>query len=81
MAVNDNIKFLGKRLGYWTDDFYNDEGQLIFKGVYLTGLAVAVVVPMQGYEEMAGNDILLLEDGKTQPDFVSGEREFDLLTE
>ena len=28
---------------------------------------------------MAGNDVLLLQDGNDEPDFVSGEYDFDLL--
>ena len=46
---------------------------------YYEGLVVAVVVPMEGYEAMAGNDVLLLQDGNDEPDFVSGEYDFDLL--
>ena len=46
---------------------------------YYEGLVVAVVVPMEGYEAMAGNDVLLLQDGENEPDFVSGEYDFDLL--
>ena len=30
-------------------------------------------------EAMAGNDVLLLQDGNDEPDFVSGEYDFDLL--
>lgn len=79
MAVNDNIKLLGKRVGYWSDEFKDDEGSVIVPSVFFTGLVVGVLVPMQGYESMVGNDLLLLEDGKTDPDFVSGKRDFDIL--
>ena len=50
-----------------------------FSSQYYEGLVVAVVVPMEGYEAMAGNDVLLLQDGNDEPDFVSGEYDFDLL--
>jgi hypothetical protein len=76
MAVNDNIKLLGKRVGYWSRD---DDGSLVVSSQYYEGLVIAVVVPMQGYEEMAGNDVLILEDGEQEPDFVSGNYDFDIL--
>ena len=52
---------------------------VILPSRFFTGLVVAVVVPMEGYEAMAGNDVLLLQDGNDEPDFVSGEYDFDLL--
>ena len=76
MAVNDNIKLLGKRVGYWSRD---DDGSLVVSSQYYEGLVIAVVVPMQGYEEMAGNDVLILEDGEQESDFVSGNYDFDIL--
>ena len=79
MAVNDNIKLLGKRVGYWSDEFKDDKGSVIVPSVFFTGLVVGVLVPMEGYEAMAGNDVLLLQDGENEPDFVSGEYDFDLL--
>lgn len=79
MAKKDNIKLLGKRVGYWSDEFKDDEGYVILPSRFFTGLVVAVVVPMEGYEAMAGNDVLLLQDGNDEPDFVSGEYDFDLL--
>ena len=79
MAVNDNIKLLGKRVGYWGQDFRDDNDELVISSQYYEGLVVAVVVPMEGYEAMAGNDVLLLQDGNDEPDFVSGEYDFDLL--
>lgn len=81
MAKKDNIKLLGKRVGYWSDEFKDDKGSVIVPSVFFTGLVVGVLVPMQGYEAMAGNDVLLLEDGETHPDFVSGERDFELLSD
>lgn len=63
MAVNDNIKLLGKRVGYWSQEYRDDDGSLVVSSQYYEGLVIAVVVPMQGYEEMAGNDVLILEDG------------------
>ena len=62
MAKKDNIKLLGKRVGYWSDEFKDDEGYVILPSRFFTGLVVAVVVPMEGYEAMAGNDVLLLQD-------------------
>lgn len=79
MAKKDNIKFLGKRVGYWGQDFRDDNDELVISSQYYEGLVVAVVVPMEGYEAMAGNDVLLLQDGNDEPDFVSGEYDFDLL--
>lgn len=79
MAVNDNIKFLGKRVGYWSQEYRDDDGSLVVSSQYYEGLVIAVVVPMQGYEEMAGNDVLILEDGEQEPDFVSGNYDFDIL--
>lgn len=79
MAVNDNIKLLGKRVGYWSDEFKDDKGSVIVPSVFFTGLVVGVLVPMQGYESMAGNDVLLLEDGEAEPEFVSGECDFEIL--
>ena len=54
MALNDNIKLLGKRVGYWSDEFKDDEGYVILPSQFFTGLVVGVIVPMKGYEEMAG---------------------------
>ena len=48
---------LGKRVGYWSDEFKDDEGYVILPSRFFTGLVVAVVVPMEGYEAMAGNDV------------------------
>ena len=82
MAVNDNIKLLGKRVGYWSQEYQeyrDDDGSLVVSSQYYEGLVSAVVVPMQGYEEMAGNDVLILEDGEQEPDFVSGNYDFDIL--
>lgn len=79
MAVNDNIKLLGKRVGYWSQEYRDDDGSLVVSSQYYEGLVIAVVVPMQGYEEMAGNDVLILEDGEQEPDFVSGNYDFDIL--
>lgn len=79
MAVNDNIKLLGKRVGYWSQEYRDDDGSLVVSSRYYEGLVIAVVVPMQGYEEMAGNDVLILEDGEQEPDFVSGNYDFDIL--
>ena len=70
---------LGKRVGYWGQDFRDDNDELVISSQYYEGLVVAVVVPMEGYEAMAGNDVLLLQDGNDEPDFVSGEYDFDLL--
>ena len=70
---------LGKRVGYWGQDFRDDNDELVVSSQYYEGLVVAVVVPMEGYEAMAGNDVLLLQDGNDEPDFVSGEYDFDLL--
>lgn len=79
MAVNDNIKLLGKRVGYWSQEYRDDDGSLVVSSQYYEGLVIAVVVLMQGYEEMAGNDVLILEDGEQEPDFVSGNYDFDIL--
>jgi hypothetical protein len=79
MAKKDNIKLLGKRVGYWGQEYRDDNDELVVSSQYYEGLVVAVVVPMEGYEAMAGNDVLLLQDGKDEPDFVSGEYDFDLL--
>jgi hypothetical protein len=79
MAVNDNIKLLGKRVGYWSQEYRDNDGSLVVSSQYYEGLVIAVVVPMQGYEEMAGNDVLILEDGEQEPDFVSGNYDFDIL--
>ena len=79
MAVNDNIKLLGKRVGYWSQEYRDDDGSLVVSSQYYEGLVIAVVVPMQGYEEMAGNDVLILEDGGQESDFVSGNYDFDIL--
>lgn len=79
MAVNDNIKLLGKRVGYWSQEYRDDDGSLVVSSQYYEGLVIVVVVPMQGYEEMAGNDVLILEDGEQEPDFVSGNYDFDIL--
>ena len=79
MAVNDNIKLLGKRVGYWSQEYRDDDGSLVVSSQYYEGLVIAVVVPMQGYEEMAGNDVLILEDGEQESDFVSGNYDFDIL--
>lgn len=79
MAVNDNIKLLGKRVGYWSQEYRDDDGSLVVSSQYYEGLVIAVVVSMQGYEEMAGNDVLILEDGEQKPDFVSGNYDFDIL--
>ena len=79
MAKKDNIKLLGKRVGYWSQEYRDDNGELVVSSQYYEGLVVAVVVPMEGYEAMAGNDVLILEDGENEPDFVSGEYDFDLL--
>ena len=79
MAKKDNINLLGKRVGYWGQDFRDDNDELVISSQYYEGLVVAVVVPMEGYEAMAGNDVLLLQDGNDEPDFVSGEYDFDLL--
>ena len=79
MAVNDNIKLLGKRVGYWSQEYRDDDGSLVVSSQYYEGLVIAVGVPMQGYEEMAGNDVLILEDGEQEPDFVSGNYDFDIL--
>ena len=70
---------LGKRVGYWSQEYRDDNGELVVSSQYYEGLVVAVVVPMEGYEAMAGNDVLLLQDGNDEPDFVSGEYDFDLL--
>ena len=70
---------LGKRVGYWGQECRDDNGELVVSSQYYEGLVVAVVVPMEGYEAMAGNDVLLLQDGENEPDFVSGEYDFDLL--
>ena len=70
---------LGKRVGYWGQEYRDDNGELVVSSQYYEGLVVAVVVPMEGYEAMAGNDVLLLQDGENEPDFVSGEYDFDLL--
>ena len=79
MAKKDNIKLLGKRVGYWSQEYRDDNGELVVSSQYYEGLVVAVVVPMEGYEAMAGNDVMLLQDGNDEPDFVSGEYDFDLL--
>jgi hypothetical protein len=79
MAKKDNIKLLGKRVGYWGQECRDDNGELVVSSQYYEGLVVAVVVPMEGYEAMAGNDVMLLQDGNDEPDFVSGEYDFDLL--
>jgi hypothetical protein len=79
MAKKHNIKLLGKRVGYWGQEYRDDNGELVVSSQYYEGLVVAVVVPMEGYEAMAGNDVLLLQDGENEPDFVSGEYDFDLL--
>ena len=79
MAKKDNIKLLGQRVGYWGQEYRDDNGELVIPSQYYEGLVVAVVVPMEGYEAMAGNDVLLLQDGQNEPDFVSGEYDFDLL--
>ena len=60
---------LGKRVGYWGQDFRDDNDELVISSQYYEGLVVAVVVPMEGYEAMAGNDVLLLQDGNDEPDF------------
>ena len=44
MAKKDNIKLLGKRVGYWSDEFKDDEGYVILPSRFFTGLVVAVVV-------------------------------------
>ena len=79
MAKKDNIKLLGKRVGYWSQEYRDDNGELVVSSQYYEGLVVAVVVPMEGYEAMAGNDVLILEDGEQEPDFVSGNYDFDIL--
>ena len=79
MAKKDNIKLLGKRVGYWSDEFKDDEGYVISPSEFFTGLVVGAIVPMKGYEKMAGNDVLLLQDGQDEPDFVNGERNFEIL--
>lgn len=79
MAKKDNIKLLGKRVGYWGQEYRDDNGELVVSSQYYEGLVVAVIVPMEGYEAMASNDVLLLQDGENEPDFVSGEYDFDLL--
>ena len=50
MAVNDNIKLLGKRVGYWSDEFKDDEGYVISPSKFFTGLVVGAILPMKGYE-------------------------------
>ena len=34
MAVNDNIKLLGKRVGYWSQEYRDDDGSLVVSSQY-----------------------------------------------
>ena len=79
MAKKDNIKLLGKRVGYWSDEFKDDEGYVILPSRFFYWSSCCCCCSMEGYEAMAGNDVLLLQDGNDEPDFVSGEYDFDLL--
>lgn len=81
MATTNNINLLGKRVGYWTKDFFDYDGNLIFPSVFIEGLVIAVVVQMKGYESIAGNDVLFLEDGSSEPDFVCGDYKFSILAQ
>ena len=79
MAKKDNIKLLGKRVGYWSDEFKDDEGYVILPSRFFTGLVVAVVVQWKAMRQWLVMMFLLLQDGNDEPDFVSGEYDFDLL--
>ena len=35
MAKKDNIKLLGKRVGYWSDEFKDDEGYVFYPQDFL----------------------------------------------
>lgn len=73
MAMQDCTKFLGKHVAY-SYEFHPD-----FPIQHKTGVIVAVMKSAVGYENMVGNDVLFLEDGESDLDFISGEHQFKLL--
>ena len=44
-----------------------------------TGIVIATFNVLENYKDVVGNDVLFLRDGDTEPDYVSLDRDFDVL--
>lgn len=75
-TVNTNT-LLGKKVGYWTGRDFPQE--LNIEPVYNTGIVIATFNVLENYKDVVGNDVLFLRDGDTEPDYVSLDRDFDVL--
>lgn len=75
MAIQDFTKLLGKRVGYWTGEEFS---HLIPK-TYITGVLVAYLVYADGYEKHDDEQVLFLQDGELQADFISSFNHFEIL--
>ena len=76
-AVNTNT-LLGKKVGYWTGQDFPKEWNI--QPVYHTGVVIATFNVLNGFENMVGSDILFLEDGYDEPDFISANHDFKILS-
>lgn len=74
MAIQDFTKLLGKRVGYWDLGFGD-----IIPNRYVTGVIVAYTVYAQGFEKYDSKQVLFLQDGDTDLDFISSEHDFEIL--
>ena len=74
-TVNTNT-LLGKKVG-WTGRDFPQEWNI--EPVYNTGIVIATFNVLENYKDVVGNDVLFLRDGDTEPDYVSLDRDFDVL--
>lgn len=74
MAIQDCTRFLGKRVRYtFFDDF---EGRF----VSFTGRVLSMIVYAEGYQPEDGHsEVLFLEDGYDEPDYISTSHIFHLI--
>jgi hypothetical protein len=69
MAIQDFTKLLGKRVRYW---------DLVLNS-YVTGVIVAYSVYAKGFEKHDSKQVLFLQDGDTNSDFISSDYDFQIL--
>ena len=74
MAILDNNALLGKRVSYFHD--FGIDG---VKPVEHKGLIIGVLNSLKDYEHLTGNDVLFLQDGCSEAEFISADYDFTFL--
>ena len=77
--VNDYTKLLGQYVKFLDVPpvAYKDKIEPVLRH----GLIIGVIVPMQGYEKIVGNEVLFLETDKSDPYYISGDLDFEITGE